>query len=468
MKLKNITVNNFRCYSSLSLDLHPQLTILVANNGGGKTTLLDAIRKSIWEYLKGFDLAYTTLENRRNTILIKDILVQQNGLEMSRQFPSEIICTADYGKGDRTWKISADSENGRTTHKHNKASKLLNLFSKKQQRYIRDLDKTPIDLPIFAFYGTGRLWKTKLKSHKKKNIVNQVSQKTRTFAYANCLAPESNYKQFEQWFIDKSIQELQEQIKQLKSGRRVFTVASAIEDPIAVVKKAIDHVLKDIGWNNLNYYHDTIFPLVLEHKDKGRLGVHMMSDGIKNMVALVADIAYRCSLLNSHLGAEAALKSQGIVMIDEVDMHLHPQWQQTIVSGLTQAFPNIQFIMTTHSPQVLSTVAADSIRLLKQGTDAKTGKPYATAEKPNTQSRGITSADILAILMDIDPIPNVKEARWLSAYKTLIQKNQYKTQEAKELWGKLLTHFGQQHQAILECKRLIRLIEMKNKMYKNK
>ena len=69
---------------------------------------------------------------------------------------------------------------------------------------------------------------------------------------------------------------------------------------------------------------------------------------------MIADIAYRCVSLNGHLGKEAALKSKGLVMIDEIDMHLHPEWQQVVISSLEKAFANIQFILTTHSPQVLT------------------------------------------------------------------------------------------------------------------
>ena len=130
MKLKNISVKNFRCYASLSLDLHPQLTVLVANNGGGKTTLLDAICKSLWQYLKSFDLAYSIETNRQNRIHFKDMRLLKSGEEMARQLPCEIITNADYGEGLKTWKIYAHKEVKRTKHRSDQATKLLNKFSK--------------------------------------------------------------------------------------------------------------------------------------------------------------------------------------------------------------------------------------------------------------------------------------------------------------------------------------------------
>ena len=80
---------------------------------------------------------------------------------------------------------------------------------------------------------------------------------------------------------------------------------------------------------------------------------------------MAADLAYRMVRLNPDLGAMAALETPGIVLIDEVDMHLHPSWQQAVVYDVRKAFPNVQFIVTTHSPQVLSTVPAEAIRILR-------------------------------------------------------------------------------------------------------
>ncbi|MGB8922932.1 MAG: AAA family ATPase [Pseudomonas sp.] len=99
------------------------------------------------------------------------------------------------------------------------------------------------------------------------------------------------------------------------------------------------------------------------------LKVSQLSDGIRNIVALAADIAYRCIKLNPHLGITAPHQCTGVVLIDEVDMHLHPAWQQTVIPDLLGAFPNIQFIVTTHSPQVITSVQAKCIRVLHTVTE---------------------------------------------------------------------------------------------------
>ena len=102
MKLNAVTLKNFRCYEDLTIELHPQLTVLVANNGGGKTTLLDALRIGLWSFVSGFDLARTKFADPANAISIDDIRLLSSGREMARQLPSSVILTGNYGAGQRT------------------------------------------------------------------------------------------------------------------------------------------------------------------------------------------------------------------------------------------------------------------------------------------------------------------------------------------------------------------------------
>ncbi len=90
-----------------------------------------------------------------------------------------------------------------------------------------------------------------------------------------------------------------------------------------------------------------------------------LSDGYRNMLAMVADIAIRCATLNPAMKEEAIRKTPGVVLIDEIDLHLHPKWQRRVVNDLLAAFPNIQFVTTTHSPFIIqSLVPKEGIRLL--------------------------------------------------------------------------------------------------------
>ncbi|MGI2027998.1 AAA family ATPase [Endozoicomonas acroporae] len=465
MKLSHLKLTNFRCYQDLEIDLHPQVTVLVAENGQGKTTLLDAIRIALWPYVSSFDLARSAYADPANTIVIDDIHLALNNSKMARQLPCSIEVSGDYGEGESTWMRFRDSEAKKSQTKDDKSTRELKSWAKSQQKTVRDVEKY-IDLPVFGYYGTGRLWKEKRLTKDKVNKTETINQAINTFAYRDCLDPASSYRHFEDWFTLTYIMIREYQIEQLESGASEITGPPDLMQKLEVIRSTTNQLLSETGWSDLTYSERDNKSLVLFHKAHGALKVSQLSDGIKNMVAMVADIAYRCCHLNPHLGHEAALKAEGIVLIDEVDMHLHPKWQQTVIQGLTTAFPNIQFIVTTHSPQVLSTVKAESIRLLKHTVDPQSGLSISEAIQPKAQCRGVASSDLMADLMGVDPIPDVIEAGWLSSYKALIQQNRHDTDTGKELRALLEKHFGLAHQELLECNRLIRIQEFKSKLPK--
>lgn len=101
------------------------------------------------------------------------------------------------------------------------------------------------------------------------------------------------------------------------------------------------------------------------------------------MVALVADIAWRAAVLNPHLAAHAAERSEGVILIDEVDLHLHPRWQRRVLGDLRRTFPALQFVTTTHSPQILSSARREEVRVLE--SNALTGAlPYVEGRDTNS------------------------------------------------------------------------------------
>jgi predicted ATP-binding protein involved in virulence len=103
--------------------------------------------------------------------------------------------------------------------------------------------------------------------------------------------------------------------------------------------------------NNLRVHRKPRLYMAID-KDGKTLNVAQLSQGEKSLMALVGDIARRLAMLNPAL--DNPLTGDGIVLIDEVDLHLHPSWQRSIIDRLTHTFPNCQFILTTHSPLVIS------------------------------------------------------------------------------------------------------------------
>ena len=479
MRLEKLWLENFRCYQELELDLHPNITMLVANNGEGKTAILDAVRIALWPYISQFDLARLSNTYSANSIKIGDVRLVKLAVRgktkpgasdiMVRRFPSSVTAQGHCQDEDITWRRYRDSEVPGSKIKHDAEARRLRAIARQLQKKARNVKSSPIDLPVFAYYGTGRLWKGKLigkqLAQSKTSQREKINMQTRTFAYRDCFDSDASYRQFEDWFTSTYLKIREYQIRQFELDQTVaIDNEFAFMHPIKVIQDAVNEVLKPVGWHTLEYSLTYDRSLILKHADHGVLKVAQLSDGIKNIVTMVADIAYRCVLLNEHLGENAARQSTGIVMIDEIDMHLHPKWQQTVVDSLCKAFPKIQFIATTHSPQVLSTLHKESIRVISHGFDADSMDWQSSAHPPYTQSRGVASADVMAELQAVDPVPDVEEAQWLTQYQALIIENQHETKDGAILKGKILDHFGEDHHEWLECERLIRLQAMKAKL----
>jgi predicted ATP-binding protein involved in virulence len=470
MKLKNVQITNFRCFESLSLDLDSQLTVLVAKNGQGKSSLLDAIRIGLWPFVRSFDLARNPSNEIGNNISIDDIrLLKKHNGEMVRELPCRITLQGNFdldlienkdGRKLWTWSRYRDSEAKSSKTKENAASVLITFLANAVQNQVRNIESPDFDLPIIGYYGTGRLWnQKKLVKEKKPNADFYMS----LFAYRDCLDSSSSYKYFEDWFIWIFECYWEEQIKRAERSLSP-EMGSLWKNVIWIVQQAINEVLpEEMGWSDLEYSVSNEKSLVLNHPN-GKLKVKQLSDGIRNTLGMVGDIAYRCIKLNWHylhssLETDSVIniakETSGVVMIDEIELHLHPEWQQTVLSNLCKAFPKIQFIVTTHSPQVLSTIHRKSIRLL--GKDAN-GKDVAVM--PMAESYGELSSDVLQSIMHVNPQPPVAEKSNLDRLTALVDQGLYEMQEAKNLFAELKTVFGESHPQLQKLARSIKRQEI--------
>lgn len=205
-------------------------------------------------------------------------------------------------------------------------------------------------------------------------------------------------------------------------------------DQIAAIAQALSAVLEPEGYlPELTIESLTETLAIKQQTDDGVIpvAVHQLSDGVRAAFGLVADIAFRCAKLNPHFGASAALRTHGIVLIDEVDLHLHPSWQQKILNTLQLAFPNIQFIVTTHSPQVLSAIPKECVRSLDAGGSVM----------PEAETQGVESQDIPARVFATPPAPEDDEwARKLNEYAAVEALG--RADEHRDLYQDLARHFG--------------------------
>jgi predicted ATP-binding protein involved in virulence len=189
----------------------------------------------------------------------------------------------------------------------------------------------------------------------------------------------------------------------------------------------------------------------MEHSDYGVLEVSQLSDGVRNMIGLVADIAYRSVRLNSRFGQEAPKQTPGLVLIDEVDMHLHPEWQQIVLTSLTKAFPALQFIVTTHSPQVISTIKRENIRLL---TENMAGETIAVI--PEARTYGRSNADVMETVMDVPPEPVLPETERLQEYLAIVEQGDFRSDQVGNLRHQLALVLGEDHPLLVRADMVMR------------
>ena len=166
------------------------------------------------------------------------------------------------------------------------------------------------------------------------------------------------------------------------------------------------------------------------HKSGEELRVDQLSDGEKCTLAMVGDLARRMAIANPALGEP--LSGRGVVLIDEVDLHLHPGWQRHVVSALEETFPNCQFLVSTHSPQIVSHVVPERIWILERTESG------VTASRP-AESFGQTAGRILEDVMDVPERPQEIKER-LSDLFLAIQQEELET--AKRLMSDLTTTIG--------------------------
>ncbi|WP_370557636.1 AAA family ATPase [Edwardsiella tarda] len=455
MKIEQVSLKNFRCFGQLDVNFHPQMTVLIAPNGAGKTTVLDAVRIALWPFVKGFDLGSQT--GKSATIQIDDVRLERREQEMEPVLPAQITAKATELDKITTWVQTREQVKRNTNTKGDKATQTLTGMAKTFQAAIykdqEGIEVPPRNLPLVVYLGTGRLWYQGRYTSEAQDKNLDTSVFSRLWGYQNCLTATSSYKQFETWYVwvFRSYRELQ--IDQLENRLKpqaqnaLANFAAAIE----VVQRAINILTTPLtGWRDLQYRASMGQQLVMEHPQHGYMPLAMLSDGLRNMVAMVSDIAFRCIKLNPHLKNEAAQKTAGIVLIDEVDMFLHPAWQQQVLAALQQAFPLVQFIVTTHSPQVISTVHTDSIRVLGQGVD---GKPVAAM--PLASTYGEPSSSVLRAVMQVDPLPPIQEKAELQRLTELVDQGLGFEEEAKHLMLGLESALGREHPQLQRLRRTI-------------
>ena len=246
---------------------------------------------------------------------------------------------------------------------------------------------------------------------KEKKNIKSLTEFKRQVGYVDCMAAESNEKLMLNWFQTQTLKCLQEQQRTgvIEKSLLLKTVETAIckcFERISGAKNA--SIIFDLDTHRL--------VLNFESADGSlqKFAMDEMSDGYKNTLSMIGDIAYRMAVLNPMLGEKVLEETPGVILIDEIDLHLHPQWQQTIISDLISIFPKIQFIVSSHAPAVINSVSREQIRILDNG------EIYI----PAAQTYGRDANSILREVMKVSERP-MRIAELLKAFYVFMDNKQY-------------------------------------------
>lgn len=353
MKIHHIAIQNYRGFENFQTNLHPKLSVIVGNNGAGKSALLDAISIAAGTFFSGLDGISAT------SIAKEDVTCKSfhmgSVIDLQPQYPAVISAEGELYHKDIQWTRSLNGVNGRTTTVD---AKQIITTAEEIQVKIREGD-TAVILPIISYYGTGRLWAQKKEKKGSENLV----QFSRLSGYIDALAAESNEKLMLKWFEKMTIQQAQR--------GTISPELAAVEKAVSLCFSGITGARDVVTQFNLDT-HGLDILYTDRNGEKIRMPMKNLSDGYKNTIGIIADIAYRMAVLNPQLLDSVLEDTPGIILIDEIDLHLHPRWQQRILHDLQTLFPKVQFIVSTHAPSVINSVKAENLLVLSNQGEVQT------------------------------------------------------------------------------------------------
>jgi len=425
MRIESIKLKNFRCFENLEVTFHPQLTVIVGKNASGKSTILDAVAIAVGTYPSAFDGIGNYGIRKEDARLVTN--VYGDSLSTDPVYPVSIACEGIVDDKKVSWERTLTKSTGRCTLA---LAKQITEITSKLQRRIIDGDISAI-LPLVAYYGTGRLW---LQHREKKEDV--LSNSSRTNGYIDCMDSAANDKLIMNWFSKETNKKLLK-----KTGTAAFdAVILAIEKCISLLLEEDDvSVSYNFDNNDLDIQYkidgqDVVFPL------------NRMSDGYKCTISLITDIAYRMAQLNPQL-REQVLDAPGVVIIDEIDLHLHPEWQKRILGDLTSIFPNIQFIVSTHASSVISSVKSENLVILNGNK----------VESPNGEVYGKDSNTIHSGVMRSSERPD----RIMSMFSDFYEALDDDIEKAKSIITEIERLIGTNDSELSSCRTKLALAEIK-------
>ena len=435
MRITSLKLANVRAIETAEFRFQPGFNLIVGVNGVGKSTVLDALRICISRILpsiaesraKAMSFAISDIRSGFPFLDAEmSLTIGDDGFRFTRRQWREAFAADDVENIEKLRREILDSERLR-----GRARSLLRELEESHR--VSDSDafapsraelkraaNTAAVAPNCVFFSTNRSVASNAKT--KSRAVGGKS-----VAYAEALVPRPMYvAQFADW---------------MRVQEALAKEQSAAERHVQVLRSAVERFLPI--YENLRPTDEKSARLMINQGGIA-LDVGQLSDGERGVLALVLDIARRLSQANPTLD-DPLTEGHAVVLIDEIDLHLHPTWQRQIVRKLTATFPRCQFIGTTHSPQVIGEVGHDRIQIM---TDGEVYSP--------THSFGVDSSRVLEEVMEADPrTENVQNL--LTTVSNDVGKHRYDA--ARELLAQLVVLLGEDDPEVTRIATLLDFLE---------
>ena len=356
MRIDRLSIRNFKKFAEQQFEFHPQFTLLVGENGAGKTSVLDALAVAAGIWLA--EVPDTALVGSRRNILPHEIRLEPQSKPDRTQFIERrpVIVNATgviAGTENVSWTRQIREKGSRTTNAD--ARECLALI---QGIYDRDAAGENVLCPVMAYYGAGRAW---LPSNQRIPKGKPNGPARRWEAFYDCFSERIRFSDLNQWFRNETTE-------RGNHGGRWRTGAD-------VVRRVIIECIPEATDIWFDTDRDQIVLVIAGNAQP----FDNLSAGQRMLLAMIADLAIRVVTQNAYLLPAEVLgdedqplprvlrQSPGLVLIDELDVHLHPIWQRRIVHDLKRLFPSIQFVCASHSPQLVGELQPEEILLLRDG-----------------------------------------------------------------------------------------------------
>lgn len=434
MKIQKLELTDFRGFKGkVTIDFPDDLAVFVGINGSGKSSVLDGVAFLMGQYIfdtTGVSNKIINIEkediNINSTETLIQIWIERNRDEFHPNFHPRFhwAFLKSFSEEKRMWHFSLES------------------FGREFQKVVNENEMK--NIPLIVYYSTTRIFSQNGTTNTSQQFIAPQAE-----AYDKAFNKNVEFSSFIHWFIEESNIENQIKIQQ-KNFDATNSKLDAIRTALTLFLQNFPYArFKNprVGISKMSAKKSKKQTLLIDKNDE-ELELAQLSDGEKGALLLVFDIAYRLSIANPSL--ENPLQGKGVVMIDEIDLHLHPSWQKSIIKCLRATFPNIQFIVTTHSPLVINHVKKENIFLLENNTCTP-----LKDKLPQLNTYGAEVEEILKVVQQTPELLPQDVTKQLDLYFDLIDNNQI--EEAKKMQKVLKKMIDPQHPELLKGQTFIDL-----------